>query len=267
MSKANIRYLSAKHSGTFLVSRLISIQRQSTPMELKPASSLEKGVKMMQQKNTRQHYDDSDATTDSSEHSSYPISPALRSRSISPVDSKLVSNRQDLSSSRCNIGNIDYVTSEDVSIQNAGDSKQRVAPVGFAGDTLDEREDIRADSRSVEAGVPEEDPVKSKAKAKLGKIGGKGKASKEKENGSQANPNPHTPSRVFEIQNNQSADGTTEASANSKAETARIGRVAIKAQDSATRESSQERANKKREQLKRELDAKSAAGSKKKRRF
>ena len=112
-------------------------------------------------------------------------------------------------------------------------------------------------------------PSVSKPKPKLGKIGGKGNADKER--GSQRAARQSEPPLSVEAQPNNKPDGkegNVRESTLKTPEIARLGRVTTQFQaPSPPRETEQERANKKREQLKRELESESHAGAKKKRKF
>ena len=109
-------------------------------------------------------------------------------------------------------------------------------------------------------------PVAPTPKPKLGKIGGKGKLGKvggtvsvSSQNESAASNKPHDPvSPVGETRDKVAAPNTFE----------RRGRtIEQPPEPSPSRETSQERANRKREQLKRELESKSQATTRKKRKF
>lgn len=111
-------------------------------------------------------------------------------------------------------------------------------------------------------------PVVPTSKPKLGKIGGKGKLGKVGGTGSVYDQNKGIPANRPEGRVSPKCEARDETAASKSSEPERKGRtVEQPLEPSPPRETSQERANRKREQLKRELERKSQAASKKKRRF
>ncbi len=113
-----------------------------------------------------------------------------------------------------------------------------------------------------------ETPVVLTSKPKLGKIGGKGKLGKVGGIGSISIQNEDAASNNSEEPVNPRCEASDQTAATKLLEPETRGRTAQQPlEPSPPRETSQERANRKREQLKRELESKSQAAAKKKRRF
>lgn len=111
-------------------------------------------------------------------------------------------------------------------------------------------------------------PAVPKTKPKLGKIGGKGKLGILGGAGSVSDKNESTPSNRPEDLISPKREARDRSAAPIIAEPERGGRTVQRPpENSPPRETSQDRANRKRAQLKRELESKSQAATKKKRRF
>lgn len=105
-------------------------------------------------------------------------------------------------------------------------------------------------------------------KPKLGKIGGKGKLGKVGGTGSVSDKNESAPSNRPQDLVSPKREASNQTAAPIISEPERSGRTVQRpSEPSPPRETSQERANRKRAQLKRELESKSQAATKKKRRF
>lgn len=125
-----------------------------------------------------------------------------------------------------------------------------------------------ADSMESEIDAHNQPRAASKPRAKLGKIGGKGKLGKRDEPLSETGHAP--PAAASESSRFVDVGAHTEVGPFSKnrVESERTGRMTIQpGESSLPRETSQERANRNREKLKRELETKSHTGAKKKRKF
>jgi hypothetical protein len=140
-------------------------------------------------------------------------------------------------------------------------------------------------SPSVEVAAPEEEPIEANPRPKLGKIGGKAKAAEvsapepqEDDDDDDLNASVQAkPTKVGVIGGKRGAlqtivpdeDGVKEDMAIDAPaeEKSRIARNAAKTESPAAREDSQERADRKRDQLKRQLEEKAKAPAKKKRKF
>ena len=111
-------------------------------------------------------------------------------------------------------------------------------------------------------------PAVLTSKPKLGKIGGKGKLGKVGGIGSISIQNEAAASKESEETVNPKCEASDQTAATKISEPETRGRTLQRPLElSPPRETSQERANRKREQLKRELESKSQAAAKKKRRF
>ena len=109
----------------------------------------------------------------------------------------------------------------------------------------------------------------AKPKTRIGKIGGNTELGIESSKQAVASPTKVTGHMKTKMNTELGSDRMRQQESISKAsEPARVGRSTMQAlSPSSTRETSQERANRKREQLKRELESKGQAGAKKKRKF
>ena len=107
----------------------------------------------------------------------------------------------------------------------------------------------------------------SKPKLKLGKIGGRGKLGELDGTGSVSNKNEDTVSNKPGDPVSPKLDTRDQTATPKTSEPERGRTVQQRLEPSPPRETSQERANRKREQLKRDLENKSQAATKKKRRF
>ena len=106
------------------------------------------------------------------------------------------------------------------------------------------------------------------SKPKVGKIGGKGKLGKVGGLGSISIQNEGAASNISEDPVNPKCEASDQTAATMSLKSETRGRTVPRPlEPSPPRETSQERANRKREQLKRELESKSQAAAKKKRRF
>jgi len=131
------------------------------------------------------------------------------------------------------------------------------------GDT-DPREDLATDSKPVKSNLPAEASAVPKSKTKLGRIGGRPKSDSNKE--SDATPRRDTATPFSKLGAQAEVHGYE--STKPQRDSVRFGRAGNQPQTpSQPRESSQDRANRKREQLKRELESKRQTGAKKKRKF
>ncbi|CAF9934435.1 MAG: hypothetical protein ALECFALPRED_005946 [Alectoria fallacina] len=111
-------------------------------------------------------------------------------------------------------------------------------------------------------------PAVPRTKLKLGKIGGIGRLGKIGGTGSGSNQHEGAPSNRSEDPVSPKRETRDQTAAPMPSEPERRGRkIQRPPEPSPPRETSQERANRKREQLKRELESKSQAATKKKRRF
>lgn len=111
-------------------------------------------------------------------------------------------------------------------------------------------------------------PAVLTTKPKLGKIGGKGKLGKSRGTGSVSSRNEGAVSNKREDPVSLKRETRDQTAVPRTLGPEAVGRMAQRPlEPSPPRETSQERANKKREQLKRELESKSHAATKKKRRF
>ena len=127
-----------------------------------------------------------------------------------------------------------------------------------------------ADTRPVFHDTAIENSALPRSKAKLGKIGGKPKNDRDQEPNLDTHRIAKIPTSKQSVSSHRSIenDVTKSESPNKDIGSPRTGRAATQLElSSSPRESSQDRANRKREQLKRELESKSQAGTKKKRRF
>ena len=109
----------------------------------------------------------------------------------------------------------------------------------------------------------------AKSRPRIGKIGGKANLYTESSKPAVASPTRLTGPMITKVNTETGSDKTKQRGSTLKAsEPTRIGRPTVQPRSpSPTRETSQERANRKREQLKRELESKGQAGAKKKRKF
>lgn len=109
----------------------------------------------------------------------------------------------------------------------------------------------------------------AKPKPRIGKIGGKTNLATGSSKPAVASPTKVTCPVKTKVNNEPGSDRMKQRESILKgSEPARVGRSAVQPRKpSPTRETSQERANRKREQLKRELESKGQAGAKKKRKF
>ena len=109
----------------------------------------------------------------------------------------------------------------------------------------------------------------TKPKPRIGKIGGKNNPDTKSTKPALVSPAKLGGSMGTKMNSRPDTDRTNERESIVKAsEPARVGRVTVQPRSpSPIRETSQERANRKREQLKRELESKGQAGAKKKRKF
>ncbi len=109
----------------------------------------------------------------------------------------------------------------------------------------------------------------AKPKPRIGKIGGKANLDKESSKPAVASPANVAGPMKTKVNAKPDSDTMNERESILKAsEPARVGRATVQPRSpSPTRETSQERANRKRERLKRELESKGQAGAKKKRKF
>ena len=113
-----------------------------------------------------------------------------------------------------------------------------------------------------------ETPSIPMSRPKLGRIGGKSKPGKLGGTGSDSGQNEGTASNKEKDSVNPKSELREQTSTSRPTEPERIARMVQQPPEpSSPRETSRERADKKREQLKRQLENKSQAGSKKKRRF
>ena len=137
-------------------------------------------------------------------------------------------------------------------------------------------------SLPLEAAAPEEKPIEAKPRSKLGKIGGKAKAMEvpapepqdDDEDDDLNATAPAKPAKVGVIGGKRSApqaegDGVKEDMPKGAAaeEETRSARATTKTKSPPPREDSQERADRKRDQLKRQLEERAKAPAKKKRKF
>ena len=109
----------------------------------------------------------------------------------------------------------------------------------------------------------------AKPKPRIGKIGGKTNLDTKSSKPALASPAKVAGPMRIKVHTKSDSDRTNERESIPKAsEPARVGRATVQPRSpSPTRETSQERANRKREKLKRELESKGQAGARKKRKF
>ena len=109
----------------------------------------------------------------------------------------------------------------------------------------------------------------AKPKTRIGKIGGKTNLGTESSKPAVASPTKVTGPMKTKVNTEPGSDRMKQRESILKAsEPSRVGRSTVQPRSpSPTRETSQERANRKREQLKRELESKGQASAKKKRKF
>lgn len=219
---------------------------------------------------------DSDSTTDESEHDS----PSAPSKSVT-TRSKLVLDDQGSRASSPGASpeapwpsrgkQPDVVNEHEngrTSAQAHNDDLDDSTDSSSDGDAAGLKHSSRAASRPIKDDMTEKAPLAPKPKAKLGKIGGKAKTTSNtsinpsSSNGISPKPEEIKPTLHTRLKS-QTEKGSVPAD-----ERARGARATVRPESfSLPRETSQERANRKREQLKRELEIKSQAGAKKKRKF
>ena len=152
-------------------------------------------------------------------------------------------------------------------------SNPNMSPKGVDTATSSEGEGIEYDSQHMVAAAPDLNDkmtnTTAKPKPRIGKIGGKNNPDTKISKPALAGLAKIAGPVRTKVNTKPDLDRTNERESIVKAsEAARAGRVTAQPRSpSPTRETSQERANRKREQLKRELESKGQAGAKKKRKF
>jgi len=230
--------------------------------DVKEKNSESENVKVRARKQPK---DNGDSTTDESDQDLHPTKPNPTSFNKKSVD------RDGILSSARESSRMSSPTDSDKQANNEFHQKQ----MSFRGASTSTDRASNSDggvspavSRAVKGNESDQNPAVLKPRAKLGKIGGKGKAGKGDE--SQPYTSHATPAVGVKYSHSVLSPSTTKVGAISKvsAETERSGRASIEQQaPSPPRETSQERADRNRENLKRELESKSQTGAKKKRRF
>ena len=152
-------------------------------------------------------------------------------------------------------------------------SNPNMSPKGINTASSSEGEEIENDNQHMVAAAPDPNDkmsnITAKPKPRIGKIGGKNNPDTKISKAALASPAKVAGPMRANMNTRPDFDRMNERESIVKvSETARAGRVtALPRSPSHFRETSQERANRKREQLKRELESKGQAGAKKKRKF
>jgi len=243
------------------------MQRQSTPTKRRTLSSSQEGIEErtesedVKAKARKQPDDNSDSTTDESDHdleSRWPKSMPLREKWL------------DHHVAASTTGKTSPISPQTASDKGAGhEVEQNPMPVPGASISKDrvsssDGEGTQAGSRAVRSGTPDQAPA-LKPRVKLGKIGGKGKR---KSIESHAHTGHIAPEVAGKSIVNPSLGEEVGAVSKIESEPERASQRTVRPQaPSPPRETSRERANRNREKLKRELESKSHAGAKKKRKF
>ena len=260
------------------------MQRQPTPPRLEAtlpshsrADTKEKNESIP--KDHIQHEEDDDSTTDDSDHGSQPTPPIHSSPKDKSATSGEYLYRPHITPSRfLPTSDIDstekshrlHHQEEKVSTQSMENPTEQ-SPMSNFGDQADEgQKDLAADTKIFADDNPAETSAVPKSKGKLGKIGGKSTIARDYEPNDDSYLDANSPVSKGDAASYQRIESDTAKfkSPRKIPGPARIGRVGGKVEaPPPPRESSRDRADKKREQLKRELESKSLAGAKKKRRF
>ncbi len=224
--------------------------------------------------NPVEHQEDRDSTTDDSDFEVQP--------SKSPNASAVAQTRPNASSADAfNVARRARQARVDVSGQNVDTSPRRkeflsnpdMCSKGMDTASSSEGDGIEYDNQHTVASKPglndKTSNITAKPKPRIGKIGGKTNLDTKSSKPALANSAKVAGPMRTKVNTRPDSDRTNEREAIIKAsEPARVGRAIVQPRShSPIRETSQERANRKREQLKRELESKGQAGAKKKRRF
>ena len=184
------------------------------------------------------------------------------SRAISPIASTILSDQNRIAATE------DAYTNR-VSSPLRQDSHGSATPSSNDDQPNDHREHLKAESKPAIADAHVTESAVSRPKAKLGRIGGSSKASKDPSSQSAGDGKATAPSSQqqspFRPKTKEKA--TSPRSVEENIVSGRSGRAESRYHASPPRESSQDRANRKREQLKRELENKGQSGAKRKRKF
>ena len=215
-----------------------------------------------QDSNPVEHQEDSGSTTDDSDFEVQPSksanTPAVAQKRFKASRADAFNIAQGLQKARADVPGqlIDTSTRRKEFVSNPN-----LCPKGIDPASSSEGDGMQIDHQHMVASksgfFDKTSNTAAKPKPRIGKIGGKTDFDKES-----SKPAVATPAKP-------DSDRINEREAISKAsESARVGRAAAQPRSpSPTRETSQERANRKRERLKRELESKGQAGAKKKRKF
>lgn len=219
----------------------------------------------MKVKARKQPHANSDSTTDESDQelrSPWPKSIPLREKSLEHNAASIITRENTPISPQSGSGKkVGHEAEQDP-------MRFRGADISKDHDSSSDGHGTHAGSREVESGTPDQIPASKLKAPKLGRVGGKGNVGKTNKSHAYASHIPPTlassssPSGVSFLSTDVGALARVEAGSE------RGSRTAVQSQaPSPPRETSQERANRNREKLKRELETKSHAGVKKKRKF
>ena len=220
------------------------------------------------------HQEDRDSTTDDSD---FEVQPSKSTNALPVAQKRLNASPADA----FNVARRPQQARADISRQIVDTSPRRkevvsnpnVSPKGIDTASNSEGDGLEYDNQYMVASKPglndKTSHTTAKPKPRIGKIGGKTNFGTKSSQPALASPAKLAGPIRPKVNIRPDSDRKNERESIIKAsEPARVGRATVQARSSSPiRETSQERANRKREQLKRELESKGQAGAKKKRKF